>query len=107
MVTKWQHREIIIVLAADADPHGARWTLIAPDTGERLTFSVPLSPTGLEPPTHYACNTALTDVMLALIRQAEAEAAGMALARYRVGLDWNWTSALADAGLQMIKKELD
>lgn len=105
MVTKWQYREIIVVAAADADPHGARWTLIGPDTGERLTFSVPLSATGLEPPTHYGCNTALTDAMLALIDQAEA--AGLALARYRVGLDWDWESALADAGLRVIKKELD
>lgn len=103
MVTKWTHREIIIATAADADPHGARWTLIGPDTGERLTFSVSLSATGLEPATHYGCNTALTDVMLSLIDQAEA--AGMALTRYRVGLDWDWESALADAGLRVITGE--
>jgi len=105
VTTKWQHREIIIATAADADPHGARWTLIGPDTGERLTFSVPLSATGLEPATHRGCNTALTDAMVALIDQAEAD--GMALARYKVGIDWNWNSALADAGLRVITEEID
>ena len=102
MTTKWTHREVIIATAADADPNGARWTLIGWDTGERLTFSVPLSPTGLHPATHYGCNTALTDVMVAMIDQAEAD--GMALARYRVGVDWDWKSALVDAGLRVIEE---
>lgn len=74
-----------------------------PDTGGNKTFgSVRLSPTGQEPATHTACNTAATNAMSTGIFNSGNPPF---ITIYNAADGWIWETALTDAGLQVIQSE--
>jgi len=115
------HRHIVIV--SDADRAAANQAAVEMFGGEaqRQTFSVPLSPTGLPPATHWGCFTSATEghrqAMLVRLRAnrvasarfwrlesgtgllAESNHAGRA---DKTGGACDWPDALADMALKVI-----
>lgn len=67
--TNWKHRLILVIPASAQPGANAVHTLHWPGgDAERLTFNVPLSPTGAEPPTHFATHTSVTDALWLALR---------------------------------------
>jgi len=77
-----------------------------PDVGGAKTFgSVRLSPTGSDPPTHTACNTAANVPIKAGILNALHHVPWARL--YDIYNDgWTWQAVLDDMGLQEIKENM-
>lgn len=98
-------RAIIIVEAGNlsaANNSAASWD---PDTGGDQTFGSPkLSSDGTEPASHYACNTALTSDMKQDVLDAMDNVPFVEV--YFASNGWDWESALADLGLQVIEPEV-
>lgn len=67
----WPYRHIIVVSAADQIAANSIAAQIDPDDGSR-TFTVPLSPNGLEPATHFACSTLSDQAMAELMFAVDA-----------------------------------
>lgn len=67
MTTQWLYRWHVLVAAGDADAANALWTLVAPrGDAEARTFALPVSADGVTA-THYACSTAATEEMRAVL----------------------------------------
>ena len=106
-MTKYIHRYFIIVqwdkISLANEQAGKKPGGWDPDTGGEFTFgSVRLSPTGQEPPTHTACNTAATDEMRTGIFNSGNPPF---ITIYNTADGWTWETALADVGLQVIQGE--
>lgn len=105
MPTAYSHRLFIFVEVGKinaANNQAAAWD---PDVGGADTFGpARLSPSGDEPATYVATNTAATDTMKAGIEQAFSVVPFAAV--YRASDGWTWESALADMGLVMIEPEV-
>ena len=71
-MTKYIRRIIVIVTAADRDAANAQAAMVDPDTGGGSTFLVPLSASGMDPPTHYAADTLVTLETLGQIEGMQA-----------------------------------
>ena len=63
----------MIVTAADLEAANAIAVGIDPDAGGGYTFSVPLSASGNEPATHYACSTLIKPDTLAQVEILQQE----------------------------------
>jgi hypothetical protein len=71
MAPVYRHRGLIIITADIRDAANVDARAFDPEGGES-TFSAPLSPTGEEPATHYACSVACTDEQREMIEQMRA-----------------------------------
>jgi len=108
---------MMIVPAGEQDADGAAHTLHwTGGDAERATFSVPLSPTGLEPATHYGSYTSATDPLWAAMQELMEAGKYPGLVWYRLdrnqtvlvetngaaetGKPWTWQDALDDLGLK-------
>ena len=104
MSTTWVYRAIIVVQWNRLTPANAAAAAWDPDTGGGETFgSVRLSADGQEPPSHSACNTALTDGRRTQVLEAFEHIPFVDV--YWSAAGWTWESALVDAGLQVIVPE--
>ena len=109
-MTEYTRRAILVVTAADQAAANVEATTLDPDTGGAKTFGVPLSPTGNDPPTHYACSTLITPATLTTVEALQASTFPTG-AVYR-GLNeyddepavtrWEFDAAIADLGLARI-----
>lgn len=71
MAALYKHRGLIVVTDGIRDEANEDALAFDPEGGGQ-TFSVPLSPDGAEPATHYACSVACTDEQRAMIEQLRA-----------------------------------
>jgi hypothetical protein len=99
----WKHRAFIFIprgREAAANAHAASWDL---DVGGVNTFgALRLSPTGLEPFTHFGANSPATDQIKTAMTTVRT---GIAGARVYFDSDgWTWQSALADSNLKVIEE---
>ena len=121
--SRWQKRIMMIVPASEQDADGAAHTLHwTGGDAERATFSVPLSPTGMEPATHYGSYTSATDPLWAAVQELMAAGMYPGLVWYRLdrnqtvltetnsltaetGKPWEWGDALDDLGLKRMEDD--
>ena len=100
-MTKWAYRINAVVPDALHPLLSALWTIIAPEGDpEALSFSVPLSATGQNPPTHWGMSTAATEEMrLLIVELFGAELTGLhtSITSYLAN---DWADILALNGLQ-------
>ena len=112
---------MLIIPAGVADGANAAHTLHWPGgDAEIVTFGVPLSATGMEPPTHYGTYTSATDALWAAMRSLIDVGQYPNIAWYMldrnqhtlletnsptapIGERWEWTDALDDLGLKHIE----
>jgi len=97
----WPHRTIIIVpedKITAANAQAAAWD--EGPTGDETFGQVRLSPNGLEPRTHTACGAQLTDGRKTRVLAALTNVPFTAV--YWESDGWDYETALADAGLQVI-----
>lgn len=101
-MTDYIHRYVIVVEIGRLIPANARAGAWDPDTGGADTFGgVRLSPTGDEPATHSACNTAATDEMKALILEAQSHVPWQRL--FSVSSPWDFDTVIEAEGLNRIQ----
>jgi hypothetical protein len=70
-LSPYRNRALIVVTADIRDAANEDALALDP-RGGTFTFSVPLSPTGEEPATHYACSVACTDEQRQQVEQLRA-----------------------------------
>lgn len=117
----WNYRVVIIVPAnvkAAAEQAARAINSTGPDyTGQ--AFTVPMSASGEEPPTHYGLYTSATDQMVTAMAAALPRIAGAQFWRHGLSGDlqasnvtsptgqaWGWTQSLNAAGLSVVSKSL-
>lgn len=118
-MSEWLYRHIIIVAAADQAMADYVAAQVDPDDGSD-TFRVPLSEDGLEPVTHYACNTLSNDVMAAVMYDSQGTLSTVRWWRLRSNTErlidtntefgvaeekWSWQDALEVTGLKTVEFE--
>lgn len=121
MATRWQHRLIMIIPAAERDADNAAHTLHWPGgDAEAATFRVELSATGLPPATHYGAATSATDALWAAMQALIEAGQYPGIQWYRLdrnvsilletnsatattGELWTWQDALDDMGLKRVE----
>lgn len=120
-MSEWIYRSYIIVAALDrAAANEVAFEVGPGGEAERLTMSVPLSPTGAEPATHYGCSTALTVPMVLGLNARVAAgripsavfftvdtagnlvASNNLFAQAKIGQMFDWGQALGSLGLTVI-----
>lgn len=106
-MTLWHYRINAIIPDAMKPLVSALWTIIAPEGDpEALSFSVPLSPSGNEPPTHWGMSTAATEEMRLLITQLfSEELAGVSISVQDYTVN-DWAQFIAAQGVQAIQREI-
>ncbi len=106
-MTEWIYRINVLVPDALRPVLSALWTIIAPEGDpESLSFSVPLSPLGQAPPTHWGMSTAATDEMVTLITQIFTDdlvGCFVSVQDYTVN---DWDAFIASHGLKVNQTEL-
>ena len=103
-MTRFVHRIVIVVPAARQAAANALARQIDPVGGDK-TFTVPLSPTGALPATHYWCATSATVEGKGHILSAES-AAKVARWTPRVFIDTDPETVLATMGLKRIQSSV-
>lgn len=111
-MTEFDKRIIMVVTTADRDAANQQAAAIDPDVGGVNTFSVPLSATGENPPTHYACDTVIKAATLATVESIQAASFpdGMVCRSHNeydgdVVAKKSFSEVLADMGLTRIDSE--
>lgn len=99
-VTGWKSRFIIVISALQSSAAAIKAKDWDPDKGGDKTFSVRLSANGKEPATHLACETALTDAMLAKVLAATTAVGTMQVFNCQ---DWTFDEVLAHLKLKRIE----
>lgn len=109
-MTVYTRRIIMIVTAADQETANDIAVNIDPDSGGQFTFSVPLSATGNDPATHYACSTLIKPATLTQVEAVKLQQFPTGVIyRGEHDLDdeegvtrYTFEDAIAHAGLQRI-----
>ena len=113
MSTKYRKTVILIITAADKDSAETEAAII--DPGSAKTFMVPLSTTGLDPPTHHGCHAAITDANLTLVQSKKDSLFPTSGTIYRgnnkydheVITKYDFGEAISDMGLTIIPEDLE
>ncbi len=113
-MTAYTRRTILVVTATDRDAANIQVVTIDPDTGGDKTFGAPLSTTGNDPPTHYACSTVIKPATLATVEalQASTFPTGSVYRGHNEYDDepaitrWTFDEVLTDLGLARIETDL-
>lgn len=82
-MTEYTHRVLIIIPAASRDAANAAAVQLTANTADAFTFTVGLSPNGVEPITHYWCSVALREADYQAVQQMKAAFTGSEV------IDWN------------------
>ncbi len=119
--SRWQIRVMAIIPADGQRSANTAHTLHWPGgDAEIATFGVPLSPTGMEPATHYGTATSVTKSLWAAWRELMADSRYPGVVWYRldrnsvtlletnsgtapVGERWTWQDTLDDLGLKRVE----
>ena len=110
-MTAFVRRVTLVVEAADQAAANQQAATLDPDTGGDKTFSIALSATGANPPTHYACFGVVTLPTLAAIEALYASdfPTGRIYRGHNPYDDepgitrWTFKDAIADMELQVIE----
>ena len=103
--TLWRYRWHVLVEAGNREAANALWTLIAPcGDAEASTFGIAVSADGVKP-THYACSTAATEEMRAILDELTEEGLPEGLAIIAQGKDdpTTFDDALRGWGMQRVE----
>ena len=114
MTTSWRWHIAIIVPLASRDAADEMADFVA-GVQPSPTFTIPLSPTGQDPVTHYGCATHATDEWLLAMQQVLPSVTGVRYWRSngdgvlvaststnRIGEAWSWQKSLDDATLTLL-----
>jgi len=108
-MTEYIRRVIVIVEASDQAAANAQAALLDPDTGGDKTLAIPLSASGSDPPTHFACDAACRLATYNAILGLQAAFPTSKIYRGYSDYDitpepkYTFSEALADAGLKRIE----
>ncbi len=126
MITEWTQRGFMIVAGGIRNNANLEAQTIQAVNETAIdqanTFSVPLSPTGNEPATHYGCNSALKSGMADAWANSFFNGHPIPSSRYFIidaftgilldtntnqvtGVRWAWQDTLSNANLQVIEPE--
>ena len=104
VITEYLHRFVIRARIDRISPANTRAKAWDPDTGGDETFGgIRLSPTGQEPATHTACNTAATEEMRTQVLDAQSKVPWQRL--YAITDPWEFDAVFEEAGLKRIRHD--
>lgn len=120
MIYPWR---VVIIVPADSRDDAEVAARAINSTGpnyEGQAFTLPLSSTGSNPPTHYGLYTSATDEMVALMASALPAVVGAMYWRHDVsgslvssnitqaeGQEWGWGESIQAASLRQIDSHLE
>lgn len=110
----YTRRVILVVTEADQNAANQQAANLDSDVGGNNTFSIPISPTGNDPATHYACNGLVRPTTLTAIesiQQVSFPTGKIYRANYEFDDEegvtrWSYDQVLSDMGLQRIEPAL-